>query len=215
MGLDSDEPSSLEACAQAAFRQGQLDVTATLVLEAYGDEIFGFLIDRLRSPSEAGDVFGQFTEDLWRGLPGFQWRSTIRVWAYSVARHAANRHMRQPARRPGRVVPLSQAPEVAAMAEAIRTRTERHLRSEVKSAVRALRDRLSDDDRLLLCLRVDKGLSWSEIACAFEGEAPGDAVALALAAARMRQRFATIKQRLRRMSIEAGLLPAGEPKAHE
>jgi RNA polymerase sigma-70 factor (ECF subfamily) len=186
-----------------------------LALEAYGDEIYGFLIDRLRSPSEAADVFGQFAEDLWRGLPNFQWRSTIRVWAYSVARNAANRHVRAPGRRPGRAVPLSQAPEVAAMAEVIRTRTERHLRSEVKSAVRALRDRLSEDERLLLCLRVDKDLSWSEIACAFEDDVPGDDADVAIAAARMRQRFAAIKRRLRRMSIEAGLLPAGDPQASE
>lgn len=204
MTLSAEQQSRLEARAQTAFARGQLDTTAALVLEAYGAEILGFLADRLRNPSAARDVFGQFTEDLWRGLPRFQWRSTIRVWAYSIARNAANRHAREPARR---AVPLSHAPELERVAEAIRTHTQLHLRSEVKDAVRALRDRLSADDRLLLSLRIDKGLGWSEIACALADDALVDDAARELASARLRQRFSAIKRRLRRLSIESGLLP--------
>ena len=74
-----------------AWDDGDLRAVATLALERYGPEILGVLAVQLRSTSDAADVFSLFAEDLWRGLPGFQWRCSLRAWAHRVARNAAVR----------------------------------------------------------------------------------------------------------------------------
>jgi RNA polymerase sigma-70 factor, ECF subfamily len=211
-----DEPSqnkrnAAERDARCAWSEGDFERATTVALNGFGGEIFGFLVDRLGSESDAADAFSDFVEDLWRGLPAFQWRSTIRVWAYVLARNAANRHVRSPARRASRNLPLSQAPGLAEAVEQARTRTRMHLRSEVKSAVVRLRQMLPPDDQLMLSLRIDKGLSWVEIAQVLADACDDDASSRARAAARLRQRFKAVKARLRRQVEAAGLLDDDDP----
>jgi RNA polymerase sigma-70 factor, ECF subfamily len=209
MSSNRDKWNALEQAVKRACRDGDFDGATTRALNGFGGEIFGFLVDRLGSESDAADVFSEFVEDLWRGLPGFQWRSTVRVWAYVLARNAANRYVRSPARRN---VPLSQAPALAEAAEQVRTRTRMHLRSEVKSAVARLRKTLPPDDQLMLSLRIDKGLSWAQIAQVLADSHGEDARELARAAARLRQRFQMIKTRLRKQAEAAGLLDDDDPE---
>jgi RNA polymerase sigma-70 factor (ECF subfamily) len=211
MGTGRDRQRAIEDAVQRAFRAGDLEAAATEALNGFGGEMFGFLAHRLRDESDAADVFGAFVEDLWRGLPAFQWRSTVRVWMYVLARNAANRHVRSAARRPDRNVPLSQAPGLAEAAERVRTRTRMHLRSEVKTAVTRLREALPPDDQLLLSLRIDKELRWSEIAQVLADGPELRAQERSRAAARLRQRFQTLKTRLRRQAEAAGLLDDGDP----
>lgn len=74
------------------------------IREAYGREILGFLIARLRDRDAASDVFSMFTENVWKGLAGFRWDCTARVWCYALARHAASRYIEDARRRRGRHV---------------------------------------------------------------------------------------------------------------
>jgi RNA polymerase sigma-70 factor (ECF subfamily) len=77
----------------------------------------------------------------------------------------------------------------------------------VKKRMRALRDRMPVDDQTLLVLRIDKGLSWNELAAIFSGE--GEALEheeLVRWAARLRQRFTTVKQRLRALAVQEGII---------
>src|SRR5689334_22297838 len=83
------------------------DRVATRALEAYGPEITGLLAAQLRSTSDALEVFSMFSDDLWRGLPWFQWQCSLRAWAYKLARNAAIRWGKARARRSRREVPLS------------------------------------------------------------------------------------------------------------
>ena len=50
------------------------------------------------------------------------------------------------------------------MVDHVRTTTALHLRSEVKDQVSRLRERLEPDEQTLLILRVDRALSWREVA---------------------------------------------------
>jgi RNA polymerase sigma-70 factor (ECF subfamily) len=211
MSSNQDKRNAVETDTRRAWRDGDFERATTVALNGFGGEIFGFLVDRLGSESDAADAFSDFVEDLWRGLPGFQWRSTVRVWAYVLARNAANRLVRSPARRASRNLPLSQAPGLAEAIEQARTRTNMHLRSEVKSAVARLRQALPPDDQLMLSLRIDKGLSWLEIAQVLVDGCDDDAQARARAAARLRQRFKAVKARLRRQAEAAGLLDDDDP----
>jgi RNA polymerase sigma-70 factor, ECF subfamily len=185
---------------------GDLDKAATLLLQTYGQEIFRFLMSRLRDDQASSDVFSQFSEDAWRGIAGFRWQSSARVWSYTLARHAASRYIAVARRRRGRESPLSSAGPLSEIEEKVRTQTLAAMRTEVKSRVAELREKLPLDDQTLILLRISRRLDWKEIAQIMldeKGE-PTDR-ALDKEAARLRQRFQAIKEKLRKMAAEAGL----------
>ena len=83
----------------------------------------------------------------------------------------------------------------------VRSRTAPWLRTEVKDKVALLRASLSEEQRELLVLRVDRDLSWEEIALILDET--GEPVK---ATARLRKRFQTIKDELRERARAEGLL---------
>jgi RNA polymerase sigma-70 factor (ECF subfamily) len=69
-----------------------------------------------------------------------------------------------------------------------------------RDRLRRLRDRLDPEDRTLLVLRIDKEMSWDDIAAVLSGEgAPVTSVAV-------RKRFERLKSRLARMARDEGLI---------
>lgn len=186
---------------------------ATRIVEEYGAEVVSLLGSRLRNRADGREVFAMFCEDLWRGLPSFEFRCTARTWVYVLARHAELRFRSQPGQRPQHNLPFSE--EQYPLAAMARTTTVPYRQTRFRQRMRALRQRLSEQDELLLLLRVDRRLSWGEIACVFMPDAAGtDERALKRRAALLRQRFQSIKQRLRRLAEAEGLLPPGTG-AHE
>jgi RNA polymerase sigma-70 factor (ECF subfamily) len=161
------------------------------------------MVNKLRSDADAGDVFSLFAEALWRGLPGFQWRSTLRAWAYRIARNAIVRWAMAAGRKPGRNLPMSS--EVAEAVARVRSSTLVHLKTEVKSEVRRLREELPEPDQMLLILRVDKELEWPEVASALlDDDLPAEE--LKREAARLRKRFQLVTEKLRTLARERGIL---------
>lgn len=207
--LNADDPSDpTETLARASWLAGDFKSTATAVLEGYGAELYSFLLAQFhRSWDQADDVFSTFKEDLWKGLPSFQWRCSIRAWCYRLARNAASRYRRTPQNRRTRHVSFDDVAFLTDVADRARTSTQAHLRSEVKSEVQKLRDELTQADRDLLALRVDRALSWREIAHAMlpADEHHDDERVRRLEAA-LRQRFVEIKNKLQRLAKERGLL---------
>jgi RNA polymerase sigma-70 factor (ECF subfamily) len=178
---------------------------AERLIRGYGPEVLGFLYARTRSDDLATEAFSEFCEDLWRGLPGFERRCSARVWAFTLARHAALRVQAAPERRAKWNVALSQLGEISALAERVRTETAPHFKTENKERVLALRDQLSEEEQTLLILRVDKGLEWKDIAVVLsDGSTSADPIDGD--AARWRKRFQLVKARLRRMAKAQGLL---------
>lgn len=110
--------------------------------------------------------------------------------------------MRSPANRTDRRVALSHISEAI---DRVRSRTQLHLRSEVKDGLRKLREQLDPDEQQLLLLRIDRDLGWTEIAEIIDDD--DDPKALARASARLRQQFQTLKERLRELAIAEGLIP--------
>jgi RNA polymerase sigma-70 factor (ECF subfamily) len=185
-----------ERVLRQRFEAGDLKAVATLALKVYGPEIMGFLVVVLRDPDEAGEVFSQFLEALWRGLPRFSWISSLRTWVYALARNAAHHHRRDRQRK--RQVPLSLAPEVAQVAENVRTTTLAFLRTQARTRVERLRESLDPDDQMLLILRVNRKLEWKEIARIMD-DAGMDAADddLDRVAARLRKRYQRVLDDLR------------------
>ncbi len=156
-----------------------------------------------RDETLADEAFSAFTEGLWHSLPAFAWRSSLRTWAYSIARNSARVQRRNAARRNARLAGESALDEIAA---AVRTQTLEFLRTEERTRLEALRDALSPEDRALLIMRVDRKLSWNELAVVLsEDDAPLTDEDAKREAARLRKRFQLLKDRLRELAKEAGL----------
>jgi RNA polymerase sigma-70 factor (ECF subfamily) len=186
---------------------GDLAAAATTAIKGYGPEVLGFLVTLLRDENDASEVFSQACEDLWIGLPRFEARSSLRTWFYTLARNAASRLRRSPHRRADRRGTLAELIDVA---ERVRTATLPHLRTDVKDRVATIRDALPPDDRALLVLRLDREMSWGEIARVFSPEDASETT-LARVAARLRKRFQLVKDDIRARARESGLLPDNSP----
>lgn len=194
--------AAAEDAIREAHQRGDYETTVAEALARYEVEIYSFLCARLGGEADAHEVYGQVREDLWKGIEGFQWRSSLRTWLYTLARNAAVRYERSPANRGSRRKPLSQVSEPVALE---RSRTRPYLRTDVKDRFAAVRSRLSPDEQTLLVLRVDRDLSWDDVAQIYYGEEAGDEATARRRAANLRQRFRTLKRRLKEMLEAEGV----------
>ena len=195
--MDRAGREGLEADIDTHIEAGDLAAAARAILEGYGVEVLGYLIAQTRDGDLADDVFATTCEDLWRGLGGFRREASARTWLYRIAYNALQRHRKDAFARRRR--PLS--PELAELAQDVRTRTAPYLRTEAKDAVSRLRESLEPDEQALLILRIDRGLSWREVGevMAGDGDPPSEAT--------LAKRFQRIKKKLRALAEEAGLIP--------
>ena len=193
---------NLEDRIRTLMTGGDLRGAATATIEGYGPEIFGYLLAVLRDEADASDAYGQTCEDMWRGLAGFEGRSTVRTWLYTLANHARARLQRSPHRKRDRRVGLSEMTEVV---EGVRARTMKYLRTSVKDRFAAIRASLDEDDRALLVMRVDREMSWRDIARTLSIDADSEQ-ALEREAAKLRQRFQAVKRKIHALASEQGLL---------
>jgi RNA polymerase sigma-70 factor (ECF subfamily) len=196
-------PDDVEAVLGALLRQGALSPAATRALEAYGQELFGYLVSVVGNDTDAKEVFSQVCEDLWRGLSKFDSRCSMRTWLYVLARHAAARFRRTPWNQAGR---RSADAELDALVAHARTQTQPWMRTDVKDRWRALRESLDADARSLLVLRIDRKMEWKDIARVTLDEESPDPAELAREADRLKKRLQLLKNDLRQRAREAGLL---------
>lgn len=202
-GKDANAARELDAEIRALVQRGEVNLAAQRLVARYGNEIASFLVARLRDVDDGRDAYGTFAEDLLRGLSGFEFRCSVRVWAYTIARNAANRtamgkHRLRKAR-------VSEHPSVLELAATARRSTAHHLRTDTKNRVRALRHRLELEDQTILMLHVDRDMSFAELAVIVGGpDLAADQVQRE--AMRLRKRFQRIKEQLRRFAIEEGII---------
>lgn len=192
---------AVERGVSDALRRGRFDEAASVGLRGYGPEILGFLV--AASPREAEDAFSQFCEDLWRGLPNFRAQASFRTWAYTLARHAAERVRRDPYAR--RRAALSALGPLSELAEALRSNTASLLSTRVRDGVTRLRDALPPEDRELLVLRLDRQMSYADIARVMLPDGAPDADVTKKSAA-LRKRFERLKGEIRERAEREGLL---------
>ncbi|MFK7987165.1 MAG: RNA polymerase sigma factor [Sandaracinaceae bacterium] len=187
------------ALRDARRAHGTAEVAAKLVA-LYGPELLGFLAAMLRDEEAARDVFADVSEALVRDIGRFEERASYRTWAYSVARHAALNRLRQ--RSPRRL----DTARMNALPASPRSSTRPYLKTENKERLARLRAELNPASQALLTLRIDRAMSWTEIAEVL-AEAPlDDEVARRREAAKVRKRFERLKARLR-ASMHGGTGP--------
>jgi RNA polymerase sigma-70 factor (ECF subfamily) len=187
-----------EARCLEALDRGDHAGAATVVMREYGPQLLGYLCSVLRSEADAGEVFSMFSEDLWRGLPGFRRECPARVWCYRLAWHAAARFLRDPYRGRGQRLETT---ELSRLVAEVRSSVFLGRDQARQATLDRLRQALSPDERALLVLRLDRDLSWSEVALVLseEGGAPVEEAAL-------RKRFERLKEKLADRARQEGLL---------
>jgi RNA polymerase sigma-70 factor, ECF subfamily len=184
--------------------EGKTAEAADVALRALGPDVLRFLYRTLRSEADAEDVFTATSVRLWRSLSGFEWRCPLRSWAYVIARNEAQRFRRGARRHGGGRVPISELADVIA---AVTATSRTQYKADRESVLSQLRDELSEEEREILVLRVDRELRWDEIALAFS-EDPEHCTAdeIRRLSAALRQRYKSLKKRLAERARAAGLL---------
>jgi RNA polymerase sigma-70 factor (ECF subfamily) len=169
---------------------------ATAAIREFGPRVLRYQGAVLRSEADAADAFSLFAEQVWKGLPDFQWKSSLQTWVFRIAWHAALNLRRDGWRRLGRPFVTGEA---TALAEDIRTKSVVRVERQ-KQALDKLREALGVEEQSLLTLRVDQGFSWEEIAEVLsEGGEP-------IEPATLRKRFERLKERLTVLAREQGLV---------
>ena len=178
----------------------------TVALQRYGPEILGFLVAIHKDHDEAAEAFSLFSEHLWQGIADFEWKCSLRTWAYTLARNASLDARRRETRHARHRAPISEA-SIAKVAAQVRTSTLSALRTERRTALQRLREELSEEDRALLILRVDRQLAWRDLALVLAGsEQAREEAQISRDSARLRKQFQAVKDKLRALGKARGLL---------
>ena len=188
------ELAAVDAQVQDLLAAGAAAAASEVVLREIGPAILRFVRAVLRDEALTAHAFSAFAEDLGRDLPSSSGRGSARIWAYRVAwrsmLRAQDRSWKGLPAAPGRVSQL---------AEEIRTRTPA-TREFQPHAIEAIRARLPLEDRSLLWLRLDEGLSWTDVAAvlAVAGQ-PVEPLEIA-------RRFQRLNERIAGLARAGGLL---------
>jgi RNA polymerase sigma-70 factor, ECF subfamily len=188
-------PGTTYSRVRDLLANGENDSAATLAIRAVGPPVLRYLRAILRDEDDTKDAFSHWAESMWRGLPGFHWKSSLQTWAYRHAYHAALGLRDEAWRRHGRRFETGEASRIAAT---IRTATGVRVERQ-RAILRQLREALTLEEQTLLDLRIDQGLTWEAIAEVLGRE--GDR----LDACTVAKRFERLKARLGEMLKREGV----------
>jgi RNA polymerase sigma-70 factor (ECF subfamily) len=195
-----------EALLREHHAAGRHADVVTAIVRDLGPHLLGFVHSRIRDAAVAEDAYAIFCLDLWRSMPNFRGQCSFEGWSYLLLRNAVNRTLSRvvkPRRQELGISQLSAFPELEAVA---RTTLSSHQSPVARDRFVALREQLDEDEQTLLVLRVDRDLPWKDVAQVFLGEQAEDEE-LEREAAKLRQRFQTLKTKLAKLAKASGLLP--------
>ena len=182
------QPEALEGRIADALAAGDRAAAATEGIRGYGRELLRYLGSLLGDE----DAFAETCAKIWRGLADFRSDSSFRTRAYRIAWNTSRDHARDARRRHQRVRRLDTA-EAEELAEKI-SRSLGRTSPDVRLA--RIAARLDLEERSLLLLRVERRLSWKDIARVLSDAGdPVDDVAV-------RKRFDRLKKKIRKLADE-------------
>ena len=188
---------ALEEDVARLVARGATDEAATVLIEALGPEILGYLRSVVKNEAEAGDAFSAFCERAWRGLSGYRAEASLRVWCYRIAWNAVLSMKKDAYRRHRERLGTDMVSQLAGRIFA----TTAVQRERESSALQRLKAQLTPEEQTLLTLRVDRQLSWSEVAdvlAAEDGTRPAEDA--------LRKRFERLKGKLVGAARDEGLV---------
>lgn len=162
------ESPAEEAALIAALRRGEDAAYVTLV-RRYGDYLYRVALRVTRNETEAGEAVQEAFISTFRGIAGFESRSSLRTWLHRLAVNAALMRRRSTERK-AEVSIEDLAPEVGLeresqpewnFTESVETQATR---DGVRRAVNEAIDRLPEQYRILIVLRDIEGYDTREVA---------------------------------------------------
>jgi RNA polymerase sigma-70 factor (ECF subfamily) len=185
----------VEDLVQSRLRAGDLHGAATAAIRELGPPVARYLRRMLRSEADAADAFSGWAESIWGGIRSFEGRSSFSAWAFRLAYHSALDLTDRAHRKRERRLATSEA---SVLAEEVRTTALTHERR--RRRLDELRAELAGEEQTLLFLRVDQQLAWDDVAAVLSSQAtPVDPAAV-------RKRFERVKEKLRKLARERGLI---------
>ncbi len=178
------------------------NLAAEKALRIYGGEIRGWLYRRFQCHDTVNDMYSTFSLYFWTWFPSFKWESSLRTWMYSIARRVCysslTRHHE----------PLSQLPQnLSALIIKENKTITTYKHPDIDAAYQNLIDQfLNQEEKDLLVWRIDRQMSWNEIAQILSDEGFLDESELKKRATAIRVQFSRIKSKLREAAIEKGFL---------
>jgi RNA polymerase sigma-70 factor, ECF subfamily len=202
----------------ALLATGQQRGAVQAAIEFYGAEIRRFLVQRL-GERDAPEAFSMFCEDLTRGIAGFRGDCPFDLWLLTLARNAATRwatRWNPPGVRGFETTEAQQLSDPrwdGRSPEPVRDPTKPWQRTSIKNEFEQLRQQLTEEEIALLTLRVAEELSWEEIARRWPDPGPEvqevDGQRIKRLANTLKKRFERLKEKLRKLAEEVGLLDEG------
>lgn len=184
---------ALDTELRELVKQGEIDRATDRALRAYGPELIGWLCAISPNEADAYDAFSWMSEELWKSLRRYQGGCSMRAWCYMLARQGAARVRTRQGQRVED--PISSLSSIVQTAGQIWSTTRREqTRNEV--IYTEIRQSLDAEDQMLLVLRVDRDLSWREIAIVMLGDTTSEDE-LTRKAAALRKQFERMKDYLR------------------
>jgi RNA polymerase sigma-70 factor (ECF subfamily) len=195
--MNSGPADQVEAQIGALLDAGQLREAAALTVQEIGRPVLMYLIKFLQDQDAAHEVFARSCEKLWKGIAGFRRECAMSTWFHQIAWNAARDYRTEARHRRERRL---ESGELEKIVTEVRTRTLRYLRTEARDKFAKLREQLDAEDRSLLVLRVERGMSWNEVSMVMSetGRSVDERV--------LRKRYERLKNRLRRLAKQEGLL---------
>lgn len=184
------EASSFDTEVHDLVTSGESSRAVERLLSRLSSELRAFLHRLLGAVALADEAHDATCAQLSRGLASFRWQCSLRSWSYIVARREAKRCRD----RLGRGASLGET--LVSAGRASERSREAPGSSLSNDTIDRLRASLSDDDRDLLVLRIERGLVWREIAAAFLEEHEASEDAIERESARLRMRFRAIRDKV-------------------
>jgi RNA polymerase sigma-70 factor (ECF subfamily) len=181
-----------EAAIRRLCEAGDLQAARACAVEAYGPQVLGFLVTMLRSERDARFVFDDACSAFGAQVASLEPRFSFRTWLYALARRAAG-DFRRPSTPPPPTPAPAPSPDEDPSDAIPPSRTESWGPPSPPGTPAAIRDGLTAEDRALLVLRIDRGMTWDEIAQIF-------------GASDLEARFRALVDEIRAQAAAAGLL---------
>ncbi len=144
-----------------AIARGDLRDALTRIDGRFGAGLYRFVRSLLGADDLSDDVYQSVLIEVYRDLPAFGGRSSLRTWLFSIARHRCLDALKANRRRAARFESTADAPEVADGRPRV---DERMSDEQVLAALEHCLDQLPPELRMVLLLRFQEGFGYDDIA---------------------------------------------------
>jgi len=175
-GSTPADVTTLDTHIRELLERGELAGAVSALLDAHGADVFGFVLGVLDNARRARVAYAGVAKHVSTELEHFQWKCSPKVWLYSLAH-------RELAGRRTHVEP---------------DETKRVAAGEIRrllGVIEAVRSGLTEEERELLILRLDRQLDWHTLAIIQLGETATE-TAIAQEARGLRERIEGLLERL-------------------